>query len=95
MRDLCFSRSEVRMAADSRDDDRRGQHPNSQKNLIHTGRTSSVVVYGEPIRNRTVTVTDSGWNGIKQYVKEAGFRSTSEFLELLGRGVVPVPEKPE
>lgn len=83
------------MAANTKDDDRRGQHPNSQRNLIHTGRTSSVVLYGEPTHNRTVTVTDSGWKGVKQYVKEAGFRSPSEFLELLGRGVVPVPEKPE
>lgn len=75
--------------------DRRGQHPNSQKNLTHEGRPSSEEIYGEPKQNRTVTVTDSGWEGVKNYVKEAGYKSPSEFLELLGRGEISVPTKTE
>jgi hypothetical protein len=75
--------------------DRRGKHPNSQKNLTHEGRPSSEAIYGEPTGNRTITVTASGWEGVKKYVKEAGYRSPSEFLELLGRGMVSVPEKPD
>jgi hypothetical protein len=81
------------MAACHKREDSRGQHPNSQKNLIHTGRVSSEVLYGEPTGNRTVTVTLTGWQGVKNAVKEAGYASPSEFLELLGRGLVPVPEK--
>lgn len=52
-------------------------------------------MYGEPTGNRTVTVTQSGWEGVKSYVKKAGYRSPSEFLELLGRGVISVPQKPD
>jgi hypothetical protein len=83
------------MATQSKALDRRGQHPNSQKNLIHTGRPSSEELYGEPTGNRTVTVTASGWDGVKRYVKEAGYRSPSEFLELLGRGLLSIPRKTE
>lgn len=75
--------------------DRRGKHPNSQKNLTHEGRPSSEEIYGEPKQNRTVTVTDSGWEGVKGFVKEAGYKSPSEFLELLGRGLVSLPSKTE
>lgn len=73
----------------------RGQHPNSQKNLTHEGRPSSEEIYGEPKQNRTITVTESGWEGVKSYLKEAGYKSPSEFLELLGRGVISVPTKPK
>jgi hypothetical protein len=83
------------MGGKLKDADRRGQHPNSQKNLTHEGRPSSEEIYGEPKQNRTVTVTNSGWEGIKEFVKAAGYKSPSEFLELLGRGVISVPEKPK
>jgi hypothetical protein len=83
------------MVAKGKELDRRGQHPNSQKNLIHTGRPSSEELYGEPTGNRTVTVTASGWEGARKCIKEAGYRSPSEFLELLGRGVVSIPRKTE
>jgi hypothetical protein len=73
--------------------DRRGQHPNSKKNLTHEGRPSSEEIYGEPKQNRTVTVTDSGWEGVKEFVKAAGYKSPSEFLEHLGRGAISVPTK--
>jgi hypothetical protein len=83
------------MELQSKNLDRRGKHPNSQKNLIHKGRPSSEALYGEPTGNRTVTVTESGWEGVKKYVKVAGYKSPSEFLELLGRGYILIPPKPE
>lgn len=83
------------MATGRNTSSRRGQHPNSQKNLIHKGRPSSEELYGEPTGNRTVTVTASGWEGVKKYVKAAGYKSPSEFLELLGRGLVTLPTKLE
>jgi hypothetical protein len=83
------------VAVKGKDLHQRGKHPNSQKNLTHKGRPSSEEIYGEPTGNRTVTVTSSGWEGVKQYVKEAGYKSPSEFLELLGRGIISVPMKPE
>jgi hypothetical protein len=72
----------------------RGQHPNSQKNLIHTGRPSSVEIYGEETKTRSITVTETGWTNAKQYVKESGYRSVSEFMEMLGRGIISIPTKP-
>ena len=83
------------MSGKLKDVDRRGQHPNSQKNLTHAGRPSSEAIYGEPTKNRTVTVTESGWEGFRGLVKSAGYRSPSEFLELLGRGVISIPAKPQ
>jgi hypothetical protein len=83
------------VAGKLKDAERRGQHPNSQKNLTHEGRPSSEEIYGEPKRNRTVTVTESGWDGVKEFVKAAGYKSPSEFLELLGRGAISVLTKSE
>jgi hypothetical protein len=78
-----------------KDVDQRGLHPNSRKNLTHEGRPSSEEIYGESKQNRTVTVTDSGWEGVKEFVKAAGYKSPSEFLELLGRGAISVFTKSE
>lgn len=75
--------------------DGRGLNPNSRKNLIHTGRPSSEEVYGEPSKNHTVTVTDTGWNGLKDLVRQAGYSGVSEFLEYVGRGNISIPEKME
>ncbi len=72
-----------------------GKHPNSQANLIHEGRPRSVDLYGEAKKQRTLTVTPTGWEGAKNAVKSAGYGSISEFLELLGRGVIVPPASPE
>lgn len=65
---------------------KQGKNPNSLKNLIHEGRPSSEQVYGEPKKQRTLTVTDSGWQGAVAAIKAAGYSSISEYLEKIGRG---------
>lgn len=62
-----------------------GKHPNTLANLIHEGRPSSEDVYGEPKKKRTLTVTESGWQGLVEASKAFGCSSVSEFLELIGR----------
>lgn len=68
-----------------------GKNPESIKNLIHEGRPSGEDLYGEPKKKRTLTITESGWQGITGAAKEAGCRSVSEYLEMLGRGQVKLP----
>lgn len=63
-----------------------GKNPNSLKNLIHEGRPSSEQVYGQPKKQRTLTVTDAGWQGAVAVIKAAGYSSISEYLEKIGRG---------
>ncbi len=62
-----------------------GKHPHTLANLIHEGRPSSEEVYGEPKKKRTLTVTESGWQGLVEASKATGCNSVSEFLELIGR----------
>lgn len=68
--------------------DLRGTNPKSLENLIHEGRPSGEEVYGEPKKKRTLTVTESGWQGAVKAAKAAGCSSVSEYLEKLGRGQV-------
>jgi len=62
-----------------------GKHPNTLANLIHQGRPTSEELYGEPKKKRTLTVTESGWQGLVEASKATGCNSVSEFLELIGR----------
>lgn len=62
-----------------------GKHPNTLANLIHEGRPTSEELYGEPKKKRTLTVTESGWQGLVEASKATGCSSVSEFLELIGR----------
>ena len=60
-----------------------GQHPNSISNLTyHGGRPAT---YGEVKKRRELTVTQEGWDGMQEVVKEAGCSSVSELIEKLGR----------
>ena len=70
---------------------KQGKNPNSLKNLIHEGRPSSEQVYGEPKKQRTLTVTDSGWQGAIAAIKAAGYSSISDYLEKIGRGKEILP----
>ena len=36
-------------------------------------------------KNRTISVTQKGWDGAKEVAKEQGFSSLSELIEYLGR----------
>ncbi len=63
-----------------------GKNPKSLQNLIREGRPSGEVVFGEPKKKRTLTVTETGWKGANVTIKAAGYSSVSEYLERLGRG---------
>jgi hypothetical protein len=57
-------------------------NPNSLKNLIHQGRPLAV---GEKKKERTVTVSQTGWEGTQAILHSLGCSSVSELLEKLGR----------
>lgn len=68
----------------------KGSHPNSLANLQPRSKD-----YGTEKKERRVTVTQSGWDGATQAIKDAGFSSISQFLEELGRGraaIAPINE---
>lgn len=57
-------------------------HPKSLLNLKPGSDTS----YKEPKRQRSITVTDTGWLAIKEKARQELGLSVSEVVELLGRG---------
>jgi len=59
-----------------------GQHPNSQVNLQLRGRTPD---YGENKKQRYLSVTEEGWEGIRAVAAAAGCASISDLIEKLGR----------
>ena len=60
-----------------------GTHPNSLENLTyHKGRP---LAYDEPKKRREASVTQTGWDGLKQVAIEAGCTGISDLLEKLGR----------
>lgn len=63
----------------------RGQHQNSLANLQPRPK-----IYDEEKKRRTLTVTESGWEGSIEVIEALGCSSVSEFLERLGRGEVKV-----
>ncbi len=60
-----------------------GEHPNSLANLIHEGRPKA---YGTEKKQRYLSITEEGWNGVKNVAKMADCNSVSDLLEKLGRG---------
>jgi hypothetical protein len=67
----------------------RGQNPSSLQNL-QPGRVNRR--YESPKKQRTVTVTEDGWAGIKS-IAEAMDMSISEVIEQIGRGMLKVKQK--
>ena len=65
-----------------------GRNPNSLDNLIHKGRPTGEEIYGEPKKKRTLTVTESGWQGLVKAARASGCTSVSQYLEKIGRGQV-------
>lgn len=59
-------------------------HPNSLANL--SGRPKAYL--NEDKRRRSLTVTDTGWEGAQPIIRQAGCASVSEFIEKLGRGQI-------
>jgi hypothetical protein len=58
-------------------------NPKSLENLRHEGRPPA---FEEEKKRRTLTVTDSGWDGAMAVAKGLECRGVSELLELIGRG---------
>lgn len=62
-------------------------NPRSLENLKHEGRPPA---FEEEKKRRTLTVTDSGWDGTMAVAKALGSRGVSELIELIGRGQLQV-----
>jgi hypothetical protein len=62
-------------------------NPKSLENLTHDGRKT---LWGEPKKKRTLTLTDTCWQTLEQWVSRNGERSISELLEALTRGMIEV-----
>ncbi len=59
-------------------------HPNSLANL--TGRPRAYL--NEKKKRRSLSITDTGWEGAQPIIRQAGCSSVSEFIEKLGRGQI-------
>ncbi|KAM3099268.1 hypothetical protein ACKFKF_15050 [Phormidesmis sp. 146-12] len=66
-------------------------NPKSLANLIHEGRP---LAFDEEKKRRTLTVTESGWEGAMAVAKELDCRGISELLELIGRKQLLVHQLP-
>lgn len=64
---------------------RRGQNPESLKNLTREG-AGRHRAYDEEKKTRTLTVTQTGWDGAQAASNAAGCTGISDMLEKLGRG---------
>lgn len=62
-------------------------NPRSLENLKHEGRPPA---FEEEKKRRTLTVTDSGWEGAMAVAKGLDCRGVSELIELIGRGQLQV-----
>lgn len=62
-----------------------GENPRSLDNL-----SPRDPVYGAKKKRHEITVTDEGWEGAKEAIKQAGFSSLSDLVEKLGRGLAEV-----
>ena len=66
---------------------KQGEHPNSLANLIHSGRPKT---YRAEKKQRYLSVTEEGWDGVKDVAKMVDCTSVSDLLEKLGRGELKV-----
>ena len=69
----------------------KGSNPISLKNLTRDGRPSE---YDEPKKDRRLTITETGWSGVRKLIGSMDM-SVSEFLEKLGRGQIIVMQAQE
>lgn len=58
----------------------RGEHPRSRENLRPRRET-----YGETKKIRKLTITETGWQGLKEIASELEVSSISDLLEKIGR----------
>ncbi|MDJ0717320.1 MAG: hypothetical protein QNJ54_24400 [Prochloraceae cyanobacterium] len=66
----------------------KGKHPNSLSNLKPGSGRKPKAFAEEDKKRRYLTVTETGWEGVKPIIKQLGCSSVSEFLEKLGRGEI-------
>lgn len=74
---------------------KRKVQPQSLANLKHEGRPLAV---GEPKKERVVTVSQTGWSGVKAMADHLNCRGVSDLLEKLGRSefvLVPAAQAEE
>ena len=66
-----------------------GENPNSlaalDKHRYSDGRPH---IYDTPKKQRYLSVTQEGWEGVQQLARAAGCNSVSDLLEKLGRGQI-------
>ncbi len=66
----------------------RGEHPHSKANLSFSeGRPC---LYSEPKKNRTVCLTQRGWDELKLLARNLGYSSVSDFMEKVARGQIKI-----
>lgn len=65
-----------------------GKHPNSLGNLNYRGGRPKT--FGSKKKQRTLTVTEEGWEGLQLVTEKANCKSVSDLLEKLGRGLVEI-----
>lgn len=58
-------------------------HPNSLANLTY--REGRPPVFGSKKKQRTITVTDEGWERFRERIEAAGYKSVSDFIEVCAR----------
>jgi len=68
----------------------KGKHPNSLANLNYRGGRPKT--FGSKKKQRTLTVTEEGWEGLKPLMEKLECKSVSEFLEKAGRGLLDIKQ---
>ncbi len=70
-----------------------GENPKSLANL-KLGRGKKPRGFdNEDKKQRSLSVTDTGWQGMKLLSKQYGCKSVSEFMEKAGRGLLSLDKK--
>ena len=70
-----------------------GQNPNSLANL-KLGRGKRPKQFkSEDKKKRNLSITDTGWEGMKSLSQHYGCKSVSEFMEKMGRGLIDFTHK--
>ncbi|MBW4660979.1 MAG: hypothetical protein KME15_20070 [Drouetiella hepatica Uher 2000/2452] len=70
-----------------------GKHPASLQNLAKTSRPGRSQSYGEAKKTREVSITETGWEGVKTLAHELNCKSVSELIERLGRRELHITEE--
>lgn len=69
-----------------------GENPQSLKALEeHRYKEGRPPIYGSSKKQRYLSVTEEGWEGAQEIVREAGYSGISDLIEKLGRKQVKLP----